>query len=530
MKRKLLATLLTAIMSVSVFSADIPVLSAAFTVTAQAAAALSKPVASLKSGNYVASGAKSVKLTCSTKNAVIYYSVNGAAYKKYTSAIKITKNTTLKVFSKLNNKKSAVVTYTYKLLPKITTSVKSGEYDSAQIVKLTTKLKNVKLYYTLDGSKPTKKSTLYTSAGIKITDSCKLRVLAVKSGWSGRYYSFDYTISSDISILDDLSQKYYYNAITDKQKKIYKALYNGISARKLSIDLTNLHIDQGEFDYVWWLFAYENPQLYWVDTNDGYYYTYNDNGDICEVTPTYYLTNDAEIKKLGNKIDAVTQPIIEGALSQPDDYSTVLYLHDALCDLAEYNATDKFEQYSIVGAFIEKEIQCEGYAKAFMYLCQSVGIPAVQITGTSSGVDHAWNRIQLDGEWYLFDVTWDDTEGCYDYFGLTDAQMEALDHTTGTWFPLKGAEADSTDYYYYLREGITVHSTASSAYNALLKEAVSNYKKGNNTAVVYCEASVMNTLKNLVDASIVADLTNSGIDWDYCNFTWCTNKFILEIF
>ena len=528
MKRRLLAVVLAAVMSVSAFSVDIPVLSDAFTVTAEAATTLSKPVASLKSGNYVASGAKMVKLTCSTKNAVIYYSANGAAYKKYTSAIKISKNTTLKVFSKLDSKKSDVVTYTYKLIPKITASVKSGEYTTPQTVKLTTKLKNVKLYYTLDGSKPTKKSTLYTSSGIKITESCKLRVLAVKSGWAGKYYTFDYTIDGDISILDDMTQKYYYNAITDKQRKIYDALYKGTSERKKIINITKLNIQQWELDYVWWLFTYENPHLYWLNATE-YAYSYYDNGTICEVIPTYYLTDATKIKNVGSKIDAVAQPIIEEALRQPDDYSTVLYLHDAVCDMVDYKRSDKYEQCSIVGAFIDKEAQCEGYSKTFMYLCQSVGIPAVEVTGTSFGEDHGWNRLKINGEWYLFDVTWDDNEGCYDYFGLTDAQMEALNHNTGTWFPMKGAEADKTDYNYYLREGITVYSDANKAYNALLKEAVSNYKKGVKSTTVYCDAAKMDTLVRLLDSKIVNDLAGKGVDFDNCEYTWCTKKLVLTI-
>jgi len=527
MKHKLMALLMALVMAASTVI-DVPVLSDAFTVTAQAASAVSKPVASLKSGTYSASASKQVKLTCSTKKATIYYSVNGAAYKKYTSALKISKNTTLKVYAKYNGKKSSVVTYTYKLVPKITASLKGGEYEGAQNVKLTTKLKNVKLYYTLDGTKPTKKSTPYTKAGINITDSCKLRVLAVKSGWSSKYYTYNYSIISNESILEDITQKYYYNAMTDKQKKIYKALYDGLCDRKTSINLTDLHVAQWELDYVWWLFTYDNPHLYWANTTT-YNYNLYYNNEVCDVFPSYYVTDANEIKKLGKRIDAVLQPIIEEARKQPDNYSTVLYLHDALCDMAEYQLTNKYEQCSIVGTALENKAQCEGYAKTFMYLCQSVGIPAVVITGTSYGEDHAWNRLQLDGKWYLFDVTWDDTNSSYDYFGLTDAQMEAANHNTGTWFPMEGAQANSTDYNYYLREGITVHTTAKKAYDALVKAAVSNYYSGVKTTAVYCEPEQMDALVALISNNINDDLFQNGITHNGCQLSWGSKKMVLEI-
>ena len=57
---------------------------------------------------------------------------------------------------------------------------------------------------------------------------------------------------------------------------------------------------------------------------------------------------------------------------------------------------------------------CEGYARAFMILCQKVGIPCVLVDGmvraqvnqTPGG--HMWNYVKIDGSWYGADVTWND--------------------------------------------------------------------------------------------------------------------------
>lgn len=76
---------------------------------------------------------------------------------------------------------------------------------------------------------------------------------------------------------------------------------------------------------------------------------------------------------------------------------------------------------------------CAGYAHAFQYCMQKLGIPAAYIVGYA-GEAHAWNLLQLGGEYYCMDVTWDDPLGnppttyYYNYFNITDAQI-SKDHT-----------------------------------------------------------------------------------------------------
>lgn len=54
------------------------------------------------------------------------------------------------------------------------------------------------------------------------------------------------------------------------------------------------------------------------------------------------------------------------------------------------------------------------------------------VSGAASGA-HAWNIVELDGEFYAMDVTWDDPIGAkegkfyYDYFNITDQKLSA-DH------------------------------------------------------------------------------------------------------
>ncbi|MCI8591593.1 MAG: leucine-rich repeat protein [Lachnospiraceae bacterium] len=55
---------------------------------------------------------------------------------------------------------------------------------------------------------------------------------------------------------------------------------------------------------------------------------------------------------------------------------------------------------------------CEGYARAFKVLCDTVGIPCVLVDGNAvnSGGSgpHMWNYVRVGADWYGVDVTWND--------------------------------------------------------------------------------------------------------------------------
>ncbi len=55
---------------------------------------------------------------------------------------------------------------------------------------------------------------------------------------------------------------------------------------------------------------------------------------------------------------------------------------------------------------------CEHYAELFNEICTKSGVRSVVITGFTresgqvSNISHAWNGVQLDGKWWVFDPTW----------------------------------------------------------------------------------------------------------------------------
>lgn len=232
--------------------------------------------------------------------------------------------------------------------------------------------------------------------------------------------------------------KYYYNQLGYNAKLIYTALENNIDNLKKDNfkinfstkfnDLLNQPNGKSTLDRSFQAaldaFFYDHPELFYIDLTKITLYTkYTTLGS--KTTYTVSLTPKDNNNYLSDGFYSETQ--VDTAISQiqqlrnsivsqvsGSDYNKALIVHDTLVDMLEYDqSTTKTNTHNIYGAFIENSVVCEGYAKAFKYIMDSLNIPCILVGGiatNSSGAteSHMWNYIQLDGNWYGVDATWDD--------------------------------------------------------------------------------------------------------------------------
>ena len=171
-------------------------------------------------------------------------------------------------------------------------------------------------------------------------------------------------------------------------------------------------------------YIYDHPEVFYINVNKMYLnietttkgnnVTYNvfiNSGNQANYLEDGYNSKEqidtalAEIENVKNQI-----------LSQKtgDAYQDIKMVHDYLIDSVEYDTTlSNPNIYNIYGALVSKLSVCEGYAKAYKYLMDALGIPCVIVIGTgtnSSGQseNHAWNYVQINNIWYGVDTTWDD--------------------------------------------------------------------------------------------------------------------------
>ena len=137
-------------------------------------------------GNYHST--QTVSITCETKGVSIYYTTDGSVPKKssnyYSAPIKISHPLTLKARAfKENYKDSEIATVVYKYSaaePQF--NPPNGTYHNNLKINITSETEGAVIYYTTDGSEPTKSSTVY-SKPVEISQPATLKAKAFKQDW-----------------------------------------------------------------------------------------------------------------------------------------------------------------------------------------------------------------------------------------------------------------------------------------------------------------------------------------------------------
>lgn len=151
---------------------------------------------------------------------------------------------------------------------------------------------------------------------------------------------------------------------------------------------------------IYWATLNEHPELFYVEGSLRVVYDYT--GNIYEVYPAYGTYTQEQIDAVYRAMDKPLQMLSEDMTK----VEKILFLHDYLCVNVEYSEEDLMSAryHSIEGVALDGMAVCEGYADAFQYFMNELDIPCNIVTNT----DHAWNQVQIDGEWYMLDATHDD--------------------------------------------------------------------------------------------------------------------------
>ncbi len=257
--------------------------------------------------------------------------------------------------------------------------------------------------------------------------------------------------------------KFYYDNLTDLEKHAYNEIITNIYSMPERIRIPAL--DKDGIDNVFSAILADNPDLFFVGRkcyliSQGLY-TY------CSVD--YYIDSESypEHKK---KLDEVCSEVIL-SLSDPDDeFVTELEIHDFIVKNCAYRLEkDEFVYSSAYGAIVNGEAGCEGYSKAMKLLLDMAGIESSVISGTSTDADnqtssHMWNVVNINGDYYHLDCTWDDPVSdsgkevlTYSYFNLSD-EMIADTHSGFSY----DFDCDATAENYFIRKKSNFDSYARS--------------------------------------------------------------------
>ena len=237
-------------------------------------------------------------------------------------------------------------------------------------------------------------------------------------------------------LINDADTFYFYEQLPPLQKEIYDLLYlvaeDPVSEGNIQLMRTTEDPGTDEFQLAfcqaYYSLVYDHPELFWIYPAAG------------EATLTYawyprmlngrymvYFSMKEPFDAFEEQMTAFNQAAssfladIDRTASQ---YEIIKQIHDKLMDLVVYDVPCCERHgpdlaHTAYGVLVENTegtpnyAVCDGYSLAFEYILQQCNIPATVVMGYggSSPLElggHAWSIVQLDGEWYEVDSTWDD--------------------------------------------------------------------------------------------------------------------------
>ena len=231
---------------------------------------------------------------------------------------------------------------------------------------------------------------------------------------------------------------YFYNQLDVNGKTIYSKMYDSLDELKTgtaTIDFGTTFNDilqsaDGEriitdaFQLSINALLLDHPEIFYLDVTKLYMYTEstkNISGTTYRVSigpddgqsylsEGFYSESDVIIAE--SQIEEELNNIIDSLSGST--YDKVKQVHDYLIDNITYDSDSNLDMsHSIYGALVNNLAVCDGYAKAYKYILDNIGISCVEVCGVAQNSNgeienHAWNDVLIGGNWYAVDVTWDD--------------------------------------------------------------------------------------------------------------------------
>jgi len=146
-----------------------------------------------------------------------------------------------------------------------------------------------------------------------------------------------------------------------------------------------------------------------------------------------YVTTKEQEDYVSEEVSLILSHEITADMTDKEKISKI---HEFIINAVSYDYT--LVKRSVYNALHEGETDCQGYALLLNKMLIEVGIENRIVTGDSPGGYHAWNLVNVDGNWYHIDSTNDAvnlTANPTKYYMVTDAYLSSKGYTWDASFP-----------------------------------------------------------------------------------------------
>ena len=215
---------------------------------------------------------------------------------------------------------------------------------------------------------------------------------------------------------------------------LFSFLYASVSGGEMTVDVKRFRLKQEHVVGIFTDLVSSSPELFYLNSMFSYEYQQSVNGSYVNKIFFSYKMQGKELLEA----QAVFNSEIEYLASLVDpslsDAEKALWLHDYLISVFSYDTS--LTIYDAYNMLLNETGVCRAYSLIYSAVLNRLGIGAFMVV--TDNMAHAWNMVNIDGNWYHVDLTFDDPTGdrtgraMHDYFLLTDEELTSLDSATHT--------------------------------------------------------------------------------------------------
>lgn len=323
---------------------------------------------------------------------------------------------------------------------------------------------------------------------------------------------------------DAISRPYCYSTLDANGRQLYDFVIKAIQRHESKITIPKtMTVTTDDYCKIYEMIYNSEHSIFYIDTQMKY--TSNSKTKRLVSAELCYTYTMDQVSAMQKKIDEAAETIINRITDNMTEYDVAKLFYDTIVTNCVYDESGE-NCRDIYGCLVDGKAICGGYAKAFSYLCDKVGIQTLTITGDSlsEGADpipHMWNMIKLGGEWYHVDVTAGYVKNAvtpyirYDYFCVDDECIKKSRTVYEQSYSYPAAAANKYNYYTY--NNLCVDSWES-AKELLVNQIIEASSKGETTIQFRCANDEVfdKTVYNLFDRSQAQALTILENVYDSC--------------
>jgi hypothetical protein len=282
-------------------------------------------------------------------------------------------------------------------------------------------------------------------------------------------YNSEFVINS----LVEKSDIYYYNTLTDNQKKIYVSVANAVKNLNTNFELIGYeYIDEEtaskDIEVGVYKFLLDHPEVFY--TNDKYMISTTTNifGTKINLILEYLVSSHEELNYKISEVNKNIDKVLSNVKDRNSEFYTELGIHDYIAKNTKYYDYENIDDipincHNIYGTLVENSAVCDGFAKSMKLILNRCGIESIVVTGDLKNESHAWNLVKINNNWYNLDLTSNksikndvNSYVIHSYFNITD-ELLSKSHTFDEKEILPKCE--STEMYYYIVKNKVINST-----------------------------------------------------------------------